>query len=41
MGYFDYLFGYEWELIKVACRCTINMHPIDMPEDEKAYSIRL
>ncbi|WP_171097785.1 catalase/peroxidase HPI [Ruegeria sp. HKCCD7255] len=34
MGYFDYLFGYEWELGKSPAGAH-QWQPIDMPEDEK------
>ncbi|WP_171170089.1 catalase/peroxidase HPI [Ruegeria sp. HKCCA0370] len=34
MGYFDYLFGYEWELGKSPAGAH-QWQPVDMPEDEK------
>jgi len=34
MGYFDYLFGYEWELTKSPAGAN-QWAPVDMPEDEK------
>ena len=34
MGYFDYLFGYEWELTKSPAGAH-QWAPVDMPEDEK------
>jgi catalase-peroxidase len=33
MGYFDYLFGYEWELTKSAAG-AYQWKPVDMPESE-------
>ncbi|NNK78993.1 MAG: catalase-peroxidase, partial [Litoreibacter sp.] len=33
MGYFDYLFGYEWELTKSPAGAN-QWKPVDMPEDE-------
>ncbi|MDT0629469.1 catalase/peroxidase HPI [Alteromonas sp. W364] len=34
MGYFDYLFGYEWELTKSPAGAH-QYQPVDMPESEK------
>ncbi|NOE27059.1 catalase/peroxidase HPI [Ruegeria sp. HKCCD6157] len=34
MGYFDYLFGYEWELGKSPAGAH-QWQPVDMPEDER------
>ena len=34
MGYFDYLFGYEWELKKSPAGAW-QWEPVDMPEDQK------
>ncbi|MEL7180789.1 MAG: catalase/peroxidase HPI, partial [Pseudomonadota bacterium] len=34
MGYFDYLFGYEWELTKSPAGAH-QYQPVNMPEDEK------
>ncbi len=34
MGYFDYLFGYEWELAKSPAGAW-QWEPVDMPDDEK------
>ena len=34
MGYFDYLFGYEWQVAK-SPGGAYQWEPIDMPEDEK------
>ncbi len=34
MGYFDYLFDYEWELTKSPAGAN-QWQPVDMPEDEK------
>ncbi|WP_050604281.1 catalase/peroxidase HPI [Ruegeria sp. 6PALISEP08] len=34
MGFFDYLFGYEWELGKSPAGAN-QWQPVDMPEDEK------
>ncbi len=34
MGYFDYLFNYEWELTKSPAGAN-QWKPVDMPEDEK------
>nr|MDJ0790032.1 catalase-peroxidase [Myxococcota bacterium] len=34
MGYFDYLFGYEWELAKSPAGAW-QWEPVDMPEEEK------
>ncbi len=34
MGFFDYLFGYEWELTKSAAGAH-QYQPVNMPEDEK------
>ena len=34
MGYFDYLFNYEWELTKSPAGAW-QWKPVDMPEDEK------
>ena len=33
MGYFDYLFGYEWELTKSPAGAN-QWKPVDMPESE-------
>ena len=37
MGYFDYLFNYEWELTKSAAGAH-QWKPVDMPEDAKPVS---
>jgi catalase-peroxidase len=34
MGYFDYLFGYEWELTKSPAGAN-QYQPVNMPDDEK------
>ena len=34
MGYFDYLFGYDWELTKSPAGAN-QYQPVNMPEDEK------
>jgi len=34
MGYFDYLFGYDWELTKSPAGAN-QWQPVNMPEDEK------
>lgn len=36
MGYFDYLFGYEWELQKSPAGAW-QWEPVDMPEDVKPF----
>jgi catalase-peroxidase len=38
MGYFDYLFGYEWELTKSPAGAH-QYQPVDMPESEKPVDV--